>query len=107
MKKMAEQKNEQEEFVRVRLPKQNENEMFGIVTQMLGATQIKVQCQDGKERNCRIPGKIKKRVWLREGDVVIVKIWDFQPAKADVKWRFIGNQVEWLKRQGKLHGLPI
>ena len=99
--------NSQEEIVRVRLPKTSEYELFGVVTQLMGATQVKVFCEDGKERNCRIPGKMKKRVWMRQKDIVIVKIWDFQPSKGDVVWRYLGNQVEWLKRQGKLQNLPI
>lgn len=101
------QKNEQEEIGRVRMPRQAEHEMFGIVTQLLGATQVRIFCQDGIERNCRIPGKMKKRVWMRQRDIVIVRIWDFQPSKADVVWRFLGNQTEWLKRNGKLEGLPL
>ena len=100
-------KDENEEIGRVRLPKTAEYEMFGIVMQLMGATQVKVFCQDGKERNCRIPGKMKKRVWLRQRDIVIVRIWDFQPSKADVIWRYLGNQVEWLKRNNKLEGLPL
>jgi len=98
---------EEEEIGRVRLPRASEHEVFGIVTQLLGATQVRVFCQDGVERNCRIPGKLKKRVWLRQRDIVIVMVWDFQPSKGDVIWRFLGNQKEWLKKQGKLEGLPL
>lgn len=104
---MAKNKAQEEEIGRVRMPRPQEHEMFGIVTQMMGVTQVKVQCQDGKERNCRIPGKLVKRVWMRERDVVIVRIWDFQPSKADVVWRYLGNQTEWLKRNNYLQGLPI
>ena len=95
------------EIVRVRLPREDEGEMFGVVQQLHGSNQIKIMCQDGQERMCRIPGKMRKRVWMRLNDVVIVKLWDFQPIKADVVWRFLGNQVEWLKRNGKLEGLPV
>ena len=99
------QKKNEEDIGRVRLPKQAEHELFGVVTQLMGATQVRVYCMDGIERNCRIPGRLKKKVWLRRRDIVIVKVWDFQPSKGDVVWRFLGNQTEWLKRQGKLEGL--
>jgi translation initiation factor 1A len=92
---------------RIRFPKKEEFEQFGIVTQLMGANQVKVICQDGVERGCRIPGKLRKRVWVRVDDVVIVKVWDFQPSKGDIVWRFLGNQTEWLKRSGKLEGLPV
>ena len=52
----------------------------------------------------RIPGKMKKRIWIREGDVVIIVPWDFQNDKADVIWRYTGPQVDWLQRKGFLKG---
>ena len=94
-------------IVKLRFPKKDEFEIFGVVTQLMGANQLKVMCQDKVERGCRIPGKLKKRVWIRENDLVIVKIWDFQPSKGDVVWRFFGNQVEWFRKKGALDGLPI
>lgn len=92
---------------RLRFPKKEEFEQFGVVTQLMGANQLKVICQDGVERGCRIPGKLRKRVWVRVNDLVIVKVWDFQPSKGDIKWRFLGNQTEWFRRKGMLEGLPI
>jgi translation initiation factor 1A len=100
--------NTQEEFVsRIRTPRRDEFELFGLVIQLMGANQIMVLCDDGKERNIRIPGKLKKKVWVRENDIVIVKLWDFQPSKGDLAWRYMGNQVEWLKRKGLLKNLPV
>jgi len=71
---------------------------------MLGANKIKVRCLDGVVRLARIPGKIKKRTWIREGDIVIVVPWSFQPEKADVVWRYTRPQVEWLLKKGILKG---
>ena len=92
---------------KIRMPNRKELEMFGIVTQLHGGSQIKVICEDGIERNCRIPGKMKKKAWMRERDIVIIRLWDFQPSKADIVWRFIGFQTEHLKRKGFLDKLPI
>jgi translation initiation factor 1A len=84
------------------LPRENENEILGIVEALLGANHVSVRCLDGKTRMGRIPGKMKKRVWLRVGDVIIIKPWSFQDDKGDVVWRYQGSQVEWLKRKGYL-----
>ncbi|VVB98855.1 Translation initiation factor 1A [uncultured archaeon] len=97
----------QPQFTKLRLPHRDELEMFGIVIQLHGSNHVKILCEDGKERGCRIPGKMKKKTWLRERDVVIIRLWSFQPTKADVVWRFIGMQVENLKRRGYLKNLPI
>jgi translation initiation factor 1A len=46
----------------------------------------------------RIKGKIKKKVWIREGDILIVVPWNFQDEKCDIIYRYSGPQVEWLRR---------
>ena len=108
-KKEEEQKAqyEQEQVRKIRLPRREEREMFGVVTQLHGSSQVKVLCEDGIERNCRIPGKMRKRTWLKNRDTVIVKLWEIQPSKADITWRFIGVQTEHLKRRGLLTKLPV
>jgi translation initiation factor 1A len=96
-----------EPVYRVKLPNEKDLEQFAIVTQLMGSNQVKALCEDGTERQFRIPGKLMKKVWLRENDVIIVKLWDFQPTKGDVVWRFLGNQVEYLKRNGYLRKLSL
>ena len=86
----------------MRLPQKDQHEIFGIVESMLGANRVKVRSMDGKTRMGRIPGKMKKRVWLRVGDVIIIKPWSFQDDKADIVWRYQGSQVDWLRRNGYL-----
>ena len=98
---------QEEEVTRVKLPNTSEGEQLGIVMQLMGTDQVKALCEDGKERQLRIPGKLKKRVWIRENDVIVLKLWDFQPSKGDIIWRYFGNQVEWLKRKGYMKKFPI
>jgi len=88
--------------VRVRVPRERDREVLGTVERLLGANRLKVRCMDGKVRLARIPGKMKKRIWIREGDVVIVVPWSFQDEKADVVWRYTFPQVGWLQRKGFL-----
>lgn len=91
-----------EELVRVRLPRKNSGEMFAIADQLLGASRIKVMCADGKARLGRIPGKLRKRMWIREGDLLIVKPWDFQAEKANILYRYTKTQATYLSRKGKI-----
>ncbi|HPJ30483.1 MAG TPA: translation initiation factor eIF-1A [Methanothrix sp.] len=91
-----------EVVTRVRLPRAHDREVFGYVETLLGSNRLLVRCLDGKERMARIPGKMKKRIWIREGDVVIVVPWEFQDEKADVVWRYTGPQVDYLVRKGYL-----
>jgi translation initiation factor 1A len=46
---------------------------------------------------------MKRRVWIREGDIVIVAPWDFQKeTRADVVWRYTHSQADNLRRKGLL-----
>jgi translation initiation factor 1A len=79
------------------------NDVLGVAVKLLGFDRVLVKCQDGNERLCRIRGKMKRRVWIREGDVVLVSPWDFQSDKrGDLIWRYTRSQADWLRRKGYL-----
>ena len=79
------------------------SDVLGIAVRLLGFDRVLVKCQDGHERVCRIRGKMKRRVWIREGDVVLVSPWDFQfEKKGDIIWRYTKAQAEWLRKNGYL-----
>ena len=63
---------------------------------------MKVNCLDGKERNCRVPGRLRRKLWLRPNDVVIVKPWEYDQTKADVLFKYTLNQVAWLRKNNYL-----
>ena len=84
--------------VRVRLPKKWNREQFALAELMMGANHIRVRCIDGVTRLGRIKGTMKKRIWIREGDTLIVTPWSFQDAKCDIMYRYLKPQTEWLQR---------
>ncbi|MDD5340334.1 MAG: translation initiation factor eIF-1A [Candidatus ainarchaeum sp.] len=89
----------EEERRRMRLPR--EGEILGLVLGLMGGSRMKVTCKDGKERMCRIPGKLRNKIWVKEGDVVIVKPWSIQgDEKADIIWRYLPLQARILKEEG-------
>lgn len=78
-------------------------DVLGVAVKLLGFDRIMVKCQDGHDRLCRIRGKIKRRVWIREGDIVLVSPWDFQAeSKGDIIWRYTRAQADWLRKNGYL-----
>ena len=80
----------------IRLPE--EGELFGRVLKMLGGENVLIKCTDGVTRRGRIRGKLKRRVWIRDNDIVIIAPWDFNESEqGDIVWRFTLPQVEWLK----------
>ncbi|MEW5897142.1 MAG: translation initiation factor eIF-1A [Nanoarchaeota archaeon] len=93
------------EIIRVRLP--IKNEVLGIVQQRLGGSRMKVLCLDGKERICRIPGRARRELWVRENDVVIVQPWELGgDEKGDIVFKYRGKaEVDFLKKKGYLKSL--
>ena len=80
-----------------------EGEVLGVAVQMLGFDRLLVKCTDGHNRLCRIRGKMKRKVWIRVGDVVLVAPWDFKgDQRGDVVWRYTKGQADWLRRNGHI-----
>ncbi len=81
----------------------SKNDVLGVATKLLGYDRILVKCQDGHERICRIRGKMKRRVWIRLGDIVLVSPWDFQTeSRGDLIWRYTRGQADYLRQRGLL-----
>lgn len=94
------EESEEQQVTRVKLPRGEE--VIGIIEQRLGGNKMLVNCLDGKTRNCRVPGRLKRALWLRPGDIVIVEPWELDKNKGDVIFKYKPNQIEWLKNKGYL-----
>ena len=88
--------------IRVPLPNRKVNEMFAIADQILGGRRVRSVCEDGETRLARIPGKMRRRQWVREGDLIVVQPWEFQEEKANVCMRYTKTQSLYLSRKGVL-----
>ena len=98
---IAKEEQMQQEIRRTRLPR--DNQTLGICEQRLGGSRMKVRCMDGKTRICRIPGRLKRRLWVREGDTLLIEPWEFTgDAKGDVIFKYRPIQVNFLKKKGLL-----
>ena len=76
--------------------------MFAVAETFQGGSRLQLICEDGERRMGRIPGKLRRRMWVRENDLLIVVPWSFQDSKADVKFRYTPTQTSNLKRKGKI-----
>jgi len=86
-----------------KIPLPEGKKVLGIVEEVVGWSHAKVKCFDGKTRICRIPKKIGKQFWIREGDIVLVDPWEIQgDKKGDIIYRYDPNEVEILKKMGYL-----
>jgi len=97
----ARQEELQQQISRIHLPRGTQT--FGIVQRRLGGSRMEIRCFDGKTRICRIPGRLKRRLWVRASDLVIVEPWEFSGDKrGDVIYKYSKAQLSFLKRKGYL-----
>ena len=97
-KKLSDLQND--EVGRVRYPKGNE--FIGIVEKRLGGSRMNIRSAKGEEILARVPGRVKKYLWIREGDIVLLQPWEFDKDKADLIYKFRPNEVKALERKGML-----
>jgi len=69
---------------------------------MLGNGRLEAQCFDGEKRLCHIRGKLRKKVWVNQGDIILISLRDFQDGKADVILKYNSDEARQLKAYGEL-----
>jgi translation initiation factor 1A len=75
---------------------------YAQVLKMLGNNRLDAQCIDGVKRLAHIRGKMRKKVWVNAGDVVLVGLRDYQDGKADVILKYSAEEARALKAYGEL-----
>ena len=91
-----------EEYIRIRQPNPRNRELLGIVVEDFGK-KLLVKCADGFTRNCRIPGKIRYKVHINPGDIVLIQKWVVQEnEKGDYLYKYTRTQVNLLVKRGFL-----
>ena len=84
-----------------RLPLPQNDEVIGTVLRSQGASKFAVACADEHERLCVIPGRLKRRFWVKENDLVLVKPWTVQSdIRGDIVWRYSIMDKDSLKSKG-------
>jgi len=91
-------------FARVRVPRGRE--VIGKVETRAGANRMIISCFDGKTRNCRVPGRLKRALWIRPGNIVLIEPWEFEgDKKGDIIFSYTPAAVSWLEKKGYLKGI--
>ena len=75
---------------------------YAQVVRMLGNGRLEAFCFDGTTRLCHIRGKMRKKVWVSAGDIILLGLRDFQDEKADVIHKYNADEARNLKAYGEL-----
>lgn len=79
-----------------------EGQEYAQITKMLGNGRIEVSCFDGIKRMGHIRGKLRKKVWMGQGDIILVSLRDFQDDQCDVVHKYNSDEARTLKNVGEL-----
>jgi translation initiation factor 1A len=80
----------------------NESEEYAQITKILGDGRFQCKCSDGIERIAHVRGKMRKRVWLANGDIILVSLREFEPEKCDVVEKYKDKELTKLKSNGEI-----
>merc|ERR1711976_1075388 len=98
---MGRGKNENENEKRELVFKEDGQE-YAQVTKMLGNGRLEAMCFDGAKRLCHIRGKLRKKVWINQSDIILIGLRDYQDNKADVILKYTPDEARNLKAYGEL-----
>ena len=79
-----------------------ESEEYAQIIKILGDGRFQCKCTDGVERVAHVRGKMRKRTWLANGDIILVSIREFEPEKCDVVEKYKEKEVAKLKSAGEI-----
>ena len=82
--------------------KKTEDQEYGQVTKLLGNCRLEVSCFDGVTRLCHIRGSMRKKVWIKINDVVLVSLREFEQAKADIIYKYEIPEINYLKKENEI-----
>ncbi|KAB5560118.1 translation initiation factor eIF-1A [Coniochaeta sp. 2T2.1] len=79
-----------------------EGQEYAQVVKMLGNGRLESMCFDGVKRLAHIRGKLRKKVWINQGDIILLSLRDYQDEKGDVILKYTADEARSLKAYGEL-----
>ena len=80
----------------------DESQEYAQVMRMLGNGRLEAMCFDGEKRLAHIRGKMRKKVWINNGDIILLSLREFEDGKADVIQKYTPDEARSLKQHGEL-----
>tara|TARA_B100001093_G_scaffold488458_1_gene525696 strand:- start:39 stop:542 length:504 start_codon:yes stop_codon:yes gene_type:complete len=97
-KKYKRNKNVLQENKNTRLKDENESQEYALIKKALGNCRFEVLCFDGKTRLATMCGKMRKRVFVNQDELVLVSLREWQDSKCDIIDKYNSNDIKKLKQ---------
>lgn len=87
----------------------SKGEHYGRVTKLAGDCRVSVETPDNDTFLCHIPGKFRKRVWIKPEDIVLFCERPYEPVpgedkvkKGDILSLYSGPEIRWLVQKNEI-----
>lgn len=101
-KKKGKRQNANKDVIKRELVFKEDGQEYAQAVRMLGNGRLEALCYDGKTRLAIIRGKMRKKVWVNAGDIILVGLRDFQDDKCDVINKYTSDEARNLKAYGEI-----
>ena len=98
-KKYKRNKNLIQENKNVRYKDDDECQEYAQITKALGNCRFEVLCFDGKTRLATMCGKMRKRVFVNQNNLVLVSLREWQDSKCDIIDKYNDSDVQKFKQK--------
>ena len=75
---------------------------YATLGRALGGGKFKAMCQDGKERMCIIRNAMRNRVFVHEGDLILLGLREFSDGTGDIISKYTPEEARKLKKMGQI-----
>jgi translation initiation factor 1A len=82
--------------------KEGDDQEYAYVIRLLGDSRLEVKCADGVTRMGFIRGSMKKRVWIGQGDIILIALREYEKDKCDIILKYTPEEVVDLKNNNQL-----
>ena len=103
-KKKKRGKNAKNKFVREKreIVFAEDMQEYAIIDKLLGDRRLNVTLIDGTTKLAIIPGRFRKRKWMKQGDLILVSAREFQDSKLDVIYKYNDDEKQKLQGYGEI-----
>jgi translation initiation factor 1A len=101
-KRKKQKKNATYSINKKNIDKKDESQMYAKVIKLLGGGRLNALCDDGKERNCKIRGKMLKKIFITAENIILISLREFEDGKADVIHRYNDDEATMLFKEGEI-----
>ncbi|KAH0789962.1 eukaryotic translation initiation factor 1A-like [Histomonas meleagridis] len=80
---------------------EDEMQTYAMVIKALGDRRFQCICKDGKERQCKIRGKFRGRLFITLHDILLISLREDDSDKADIIQKYRPDEIHELKKLGE------